>query len=131
MVILPVDVNLAFYIIALCASVELLRIFFAIVFTRPDPNIKLCRDEKKIATDELAEIKSVQLELVKHSLLTRKVIKLDKQIEKLQSEFSPKIKKVKSIGRIARVSVVMTFTNYIVSLTLHIFHFIFSFSLSM
>jgi hypothetical protein len=60
--------------------------------------------EKLQAQKEVAQIKSVQLELVKHSLLTRKVIKLEKEIEKLQQSVQPTSLKVKYYSRIIRVS---------------------------
>lgn len=47
---------------------------------------------------------SVNQELVKHSLLTRKIIKVDKDIETIQSEYAPKATKVKNFFRICRVS---------------------------
>lgn len=47
---------------------------------------------------------SVNQELVKHSLLTRKIIKTDKDIETIQSEYAPKATKVKNFFRICRVS---------------------------
>ena len=51
------------------------------------------------------QIKSVQLEFVKHSLLTRKLIKFDKEIEKLQFNHGPVAARVKKIMRISRVVV--------------------------
>ena len=53
---------------------------------------------------EVASIKSVNLEFVRHSLLTRKVIKIEKRIEVIQSEYAPKAIKVKNFFRICRVS---------------------------
>ena len=45
--------------------------------------IDLCK-RKIDATKELANIKSIQLELVKHSRLSRNVIKFDKDIASLK-----------------------------------------------
>jgi hypothetical protein len=53
---------------------------------------------------EIASIKSVNLDFVKHSLLTRKVIKIEKKIETFQSQHAPKVTKVKNFFRVFRVS---------------------------
>lgn len=52
---------------------------------------------------ELAKIKSVQLEFVKHSLLSRKVISIEKKIENIQVLYSPRLLRVKKIFRVLRV----------------------------
>lgn len=59
--------------------------------------------EKYETQAELATIKSVQLEFVKHSLLTRKLIKTEKQLESIQSLYLPKLLKVRRYMRILRV----------------------------
>ena len=71
---------------------------------RPSKEIEVLQNQKIEAAQELALIKSVQLELVRHSLLTRKVIKIDKQIETIQSKHAPKQRSVKNVLRIIRVS---------------------------
>lgn len=58
-------------------------------------------------TLEIASIKSVNLEFVRHSLLNRKLIKIDKRLETIQFEQGPKSKKVKNVLRILRVSAVV------------------------
>lgn len=70
---------------------------------RPSSEIKKLLEEKALANLEIAGIKSLQLELVKHSLLTRKVIKIEKRVEKLQDETKGRFKRVKSISRAATV----------------------------
>ena len=52
---------------------------------------------------ELSRIKSVQLELVKHSKLSRALIKYEKDLEAIQSQYAPKALQVKKIFRIIRV----------------------------
>ena len=59
--------------------------------------------DKYIAQSELAKIKSVQLEFVKHSLLSRKVISIEKKIENIQALYSPRLLSVRKIFRIIRV----------------------------
>ena len=61
--------------------------------------------EKYEAQAELSTIKSVQLEFVRHSLLTRKVIKAEKQLELIQSQYLPKVQKVRRYLRIIRVNI--------------------------
>lgn len=78
-------------------------LYAAFMLSRPSPEIKKLQIERTEANIELAGIKSIQLELVRHSLLTRKIIKYDKQIEKLQGEYMPKLKKVRNASRIVRV----------------------------
>lgn len=73
---------------------------------KPPNLIRKLNIEKIEALKEVAGIKSVQLELVRHSLLTRKVIKIEKQIEKLQNDQAPKILKIKNIARCLRVSLI-------------------------
>ena len=53
---------------------------------------------------EICSIKHVNLEFVRHSLLTRKIIKIEKRIETFQSELAPKALRVKKILRSCRVS---------------------------
>lgn len=60
--------------------------------------------EKLTTLIEQRKIKSVQLELVKHSKLERKIIKIDKEIEKINSENGPKVTKTRKILRYLRVS---------------------------
>lgn len=59
------------------------------------------------------QIKSVQLEFVKHSLLTRKLIKFDKEIEKLQFNHGPVAARVRKWMRILRVVVYAAFAYYV------------------
>jgi hypothetical protein len=51
-----------------------------ILLSNPSGSMHVALTEKNVVSKELSEIKSVQLELVKHSLLSRKLIKIDKQI---------------------------------------------------
>ena len=52
----------------------------AYILARPSNEIQKLEDAKNTAMAELAKIKSVQLEFVKHSLLSRKIIKAEKQV---------------------------------------------------
>jgi hypothetical protein len=57
---------------------------------------------------ELCTVKSVQLELVKHSKLTRKMIKLEKQIETIKESQLPKVNRWNYILRVSRVRIACT-----------------------
>lgn len=57
------------------------------------------------ASIELAGIKSIHVEFVRHSLLSRKIIKIEKRIETIQAEYKPKALRVKNVFRILRVSI--------------------------
>ena len=80
--------------------------FFKLIFI-----IVLCRITNQVETAlEVASIKSVNLEFVRHSLLTRKAIKIEKRIETIQFEHAPKAIKIKNFFRICRVC--QKYTNY-------------------
>jgi predicted RNase H-like nuclease (RuvC/YqgF family) len=78
-------------------------VFSAFLVAKPSNKIQKLKDEKFALNLELAKIKSIQASLVQHSKLNRKVIKLDKEIEKLEIETGPKHKKVKKLFRFIRV----------------------------
>ena len=80
-----------------------MNIYIAFALAKPSSEIKKLLEEKALANLEIADIKSIQLELVKHSLLTRKVIKIEKRVEKLQEETKSRFKRVKSISRASTV----------------------------
>lgn len=75
----------------------------AFFLAQPSAEAKKLELEKYEAQAELSTIKSVQLEFVRHSLLTRKVIKAEKQLELIQSQYLPKVQKVRRYLRIIRV----------------------------
>jgi hypothetical protein len=82
---------------------EIFRVLTALLLARPSSKVTLLTSEKLTTQIELSTIKSVQLELVKHSKLTRKLIKIDKELETVQAQYIPKAKKVKKLLRIFRV----------------------------
>ena len=48
---------------------------------KPSKKYKELISSKNVITSELKEIKSLQLEFVRHSLLSRRIIKIDKEID--------------------------------------------------
>ena len=75
----------------------------AFFLAQPSAEAKKLEVEKYEVQAELSTIKSVQLEFVRHSLLTRKVIKAEKQLELIQSQYLPKVQRVRRYLRIIRV----------------------------
>jgi cytoplasmic iron level regulating protein YaaA (DUF328/UPF0246 family) len=75
----------------------------AYILARPSTEIINLESDKYEAQLDVAKIKSVQLEFVKHSLLTRKVISIEKKIEQLQALYMPRLLKVRKVFRIIRV----------------------------
>lgn len=74
------------------------------IIAGPSSKVTELEKEKVVTQIELRSIKSVQLELVRHSKLERKVIKIDKEIEGIKALQEPKIASTRKILRIARVS---------------------------
>eukprot|EP01038_Epipyxis_sp_PR26KG_P012522 gene12522-16795_t len=102
--ILIVNDILTFYIcVALAFIFEFSRILLAFLLARPSSEANRIASEKLAAQVELRTIKSIQVELVRHSKLTRKVIKCDKELETIQATYAPKAQKVRSIFRTLRV----------------------------
>ena len=63
---------------------------------------------------ELSQIKSIQLELVRHSKLERNLIKIDKELEKLKANQIPKEKQMKFHFQIARVCLSLFLSSMLV-----------------
>ena len=66
-----------------------MELLFQIVVSflaRPSKKYYDLLDEKDRTEFELKQIKSLQVEFVKHSLLSRRIIKLDKDIEVIRGE---------------------------------------------
>jgi hypothetical protein len=76
----------------------------AYIVARPSDKLRKLEAEKFETSLELAAIKSIQVDLVRHSKLKRKAINLEKEIDKLQAETAPRHKKVKQLFRTVRVS---------------------------
>ena len=62
----------------------------------PPKELLTCTQELTIARKDLCTVKSIQLEFVKHSKLSRRTIKLEKQIEDIKEAQKPKILKIKN-----------------------------------
>lgn len=95
---------------------HLFIVVLAYILARPSSeanNLEVKILETKI---ELSRIKSVQLELVKHSKLSRSLIKYEKELETIQAQYAPKALQVKKIFRIIRVGVLFLCQLFLVLL---------------
>ncbi len=72
-------------------------------FGTPSEEIRVLNETKAQISKEVSEIRSIHLDLVNHSKLTRKIIKIDKQIAALKEAHVPRFQKVRKIGRVVRV----------------------------
>ena len=104
MKVVPVDIELFVQCALAALAFEVLRMIIAYVLARPSSKVIQLESDKYDAMAELGKIRSVQLELVKHSKLTRKVIAIEKDIEKLQAQYFPRLLKVRKVFRVLRVS---------------------------
>lgn len=103
MLVIPVDIECLVQCALIAVSFEVLRMAIAFILARPSGEVNKLELEKYEAVAEVAKIRSVQLEFVKHSKLTRKVISIEKQIETLQAQYFPRLLRVRKVFRIARV----------------------------
>lgn len=81
---------------------EFFRILIAYMVSKPSDKIRENMVKKAEYQVELSTITAIQVDFVKHSKLTRNIIKLDKEIEQLQREYAPRVTKTKSIARFIR-----------------------------
>uniref|UniRef100_A0A7S3HTN5 Tail-anchored protein insertion receptor WRB n=1 Tax=Spumella elongata TaxID=89044 RepID=A0A7S3HTN5_9STRA len=102
MKVVPVDIELFVQCALAAFAFEVLRMIIAYVLARPSSKVIQLESDKYDAMAELGKIRSVQLELVKHSKLTRKVIAIEKDIEKLQAQYFPRLLKVRKVFRVLR-----------------------------
>lgn len=103
MIVIPVDIEAIVQCTIVAVVFEVLRFVVAFFLARPSSEIMQLESDKFDAQAEVAKIKSVQLEFVKHSLLTRKVIAIEKKIEGLQALYYPRLLFVRKVCRIVMV----------------------------
>lgn len=110
MLLYPHDIKLIGMCVVIPTIFEVLRLIIAYFVAAPPKKVKELEQQRMEAKIKIASIKSVQVELVRHSKLQREVIKIDKELETLQANQQPKFDKLKKIMHIARVSLIV-FTN--------------------
>jgi hypothetical protein len=116
MIVIPVDIEVFVQCAVSALIFETLRMIIAFALARPSSEMVKLESDKFDTMAEVGQIRSVQLEFVKHSLLTRKVISIEKKIEVLQAQYFPRLLKVRKIFRVLRVCTTETaYTHYLVS----------------
>lgn len=105
MIVIPVDIELFVQCAVASLAFETLRMLIAYVLARPSTEIIKLENDRLDAVVEVGKIRSVQLEFVKHSKLSRKVISIEKQIETLQAQYFPRLLKVRKFFRVLRVNI--------------------------
>jgi hypothetical protein len=113
MIIIPLDDQLFLLCIGGTLIFEVLRIAIAYFLASDSQELKKARADKIEAQLEIAQIKSVQLEFVKHSLLSRKVIKCDRLMEDINEKLTPKKDRIQLIFRITRMFLYLTAGMYL------------------
>mmetsp|Transcript_11847 Transcript_11847/g.11496 ORF Transcript_11847/g.11496 Transcript_11847/m.11496 type:complete len:172 (+) Transcript_11847:138-653(+) len=103
MFLLPLDFSTAFICLGISFLFEFIRIFIAFFLSKPSDELRQLKIQKGETALEVVSIKSVNLEFVRHSLLTRKVIKIEKRIETIEMDHAPKVLAIKKNFRIFRV----------------------------
>lgn len=103
MIIVAVNPKATLFIVAICLLLEIFRIGLAYIMSKPSNKIQKLEEEKIATSLELATVKNVQVDFVRHSKLKRKMIKIEKEIEGLKDEIAPRLKKVKNLFRILRL----------------------------
>lgn len=112
LLIYPQDIQLLLKTIFIPFLLEFFRIMIGYFFGGQSSQYTKLEDEKLKIQLELSTIKSIQLELVRHSKLERKLIKLDKELETLKASQGPKEKKIKSMANILRAIVYLIAAIY-------------------
>jgi hypothetical protein len=101
-IILPANQMFALQTTALIMLFEFCRIVFGYFLCKPPKELAKLEAERYEIQQELATIKSVNLEFVRHSLLSRKVIKIEKSIDDLKAAEAPRLSRAKGFFRILR-----------------------------
>ena len=104
MLVIPQDIPLLGLVLIIPAIFEILRIIIGFLLAGPSGRLQTLEKDKIIAMIELRSIKSVQLELVRNAKLERRIIKIDKEIEQLTKQQTPKVEKTRKMLRYLRVS---------------------------
>jgi len=98
----PLASRWALYCMGFTFVFEVFRILIAYIVSKPSDKIRENMVKKAEYQVELSTITAIQVDFVRHSKLTRNIIKLDKEIEQLQGEYAPRVSKTKSVARFIR-----------------------------
>jgi hypothetical protein len=103
MIVYPQDLNVLGLCVLIPALFELFRIVLGYLSAAPPSAIRVLEKQKLDLHLEIASIKSIQVELVRHAKLERQVIKIGKELEGLKATLQPKTEKMKKVMKIVRV----------------------------
>eukprot|EP01031_Cornospumella_fuschlensis_P029705 gene29706-35861_t len=112
MLVIPQDIPLLGLVLIIPAIFEILRIIIGFLLAGPSGRLQTLEKDKIIAMIELRSIKSVQLELVRNAKLERRIIKIDKEIEQLTKQQTPKVEKTRKMLRYLRMVVYVALMAY-------------------
>lgn len=104
MIIIPLNERYFLGSIIVAFLFEGIRIAIAFFLASDSQELRKMYAERKEAQIEIGLIKSIQLEFVRHSLLSRKIIKYDKQIEDVLEKQVPFKSRVQTVFRVLRVA---------------------------
>ena len=111
MKLIPLDAEALFVVLEFSLAFEFLRVLAGFVAGR-EPRQVLEFKERFRVMAKLAEIKSVQVDFVTNSLLERKKIKLEKELERVKDEFSESLPGIKRVFRVIRLVVYGAFMYF-------------------
>jgi hypothetical protein len=107
--LIPLDAEALFIVLGFAFAFETLRVLLGLIAGR-EPKIiyELTRERYRVLA-KLADIKSVQVDFVANSLLERKKIKIEKEIETQKMNFTDNMPGIKRVFRIIRIIVYVVF----------------------
>ena len=114
MKIFPVDPERLFQVLAFVFVLEVTRLLLGYILGREKGREKFI-EQRLIVLADLATIKSEQLEFVKKTKLERKQIAIEKEMEKLKSDYNENAPQWKRIFRIIRFIVYSVTALYFTS----------------
>ena len=109
------DPEAFFIVLGFAFAFELLRVLLGFIVGREPRQVNEFTRERFRVLAKLADIKSVQLDFVTNSLLERKKIKLEKEIETLKDEHKDRLPGIKRLFRFLRIVVYAAFMHFFAS----------------
>lgn len=112
MKLIPLDAEALFVVLGFSFTYELIRVLVGFIAGREPRQVLEFTKERFRVMAKLAEIKSVQVDFVTNSLLERKKIKLEKELERVKDEYSESLPGIKRVFRIIRLLVYGAFMYF-------------------
>ena len=108
----PLNPEALFVVLGFAFIFELLRVLFGFIMGREPKQVLEFTKERFRVMAKLAEIKSVQVDFVANSLLERKKIKLEKELERVKDEHKESLPGIKRVFRILRIVIYCAFMHF-------------------